>query len=964
MKRTITLAVVAILSTAPVRIDAATSQTITLPPLEQRARAHRDTDGIWHVYAGSEHDALFLQGWLQAKDRLFQIDVQRRTASGTLAELVGPNALASDVQLRTIGLRRAAERSLAAYAPDVVAGLQAYADGVNAWVAANPLPAQYGALQLTTFEPWTALDSAVIGKALAFQLSFDLDIDATLNYLEYQRKLGGPNPQLPDALFFLDVFRSAPFDKASTVPDATGTTPFIGSLGSPAPRVATAAEAPAGPSAAAAASTNTPRTSLNMDPATEKLLRRVNKKFRAVPFLRNTLTRTEQQIGSNEWAVVSTNTVDGRPLVANDPHLSLDLPPNFYQIHLVTKDGLDVIGSSIAGTPWVVLGQNSRVTWGETTSGFDVTDTYQEQIQALPTGPNQLPAFVTYYQGQPEPVTVIPVVFKANVNGNVVPIPPTQSNGIPPVVLTVPRRNNGPIVDLDIDPNTGAGTAISVQYTGFSATRELQSFARLNRARDLDDFIAALQYFDVGSQNFIYGDIDGNIGYFSTAEVPLREDLQATTIAGAPPWFIRSGLGGNEWLKDLNPDAFNGTGYLSLPFAELPQAVNPVNGFVVNANNDPAGVTLNNNPVDQLRKSGEGIYYLGYSFDYGTRAGRITQALKQLLASGPVDADDMKTVQADVKLLDAEVLTPFITGAHQRARRPGANPALAALANDPAVTEAVGRLRSWNHTTPTGVTTGYDAIDQDGNLRAPSAAEVKRSIAATIYSVWRSKAIANGVDLTLQGLGVPTPGSGEAIKALRHLMERSGIGLSTVDFFAWAPLPTAAERRDFVALKSLKDALVALAGPDFQAAFNGSTNQEDYKWGRLHRIVFDGLVLGGPFSIPGATPGIPPSFADLSGVATDGGFGVVDASSHSARAASSNAFMFGSGPNRRYVGSPGTAPGSIAAVTSLPGGISGELGSPFYANLLKLWLTNDTIPLRQPLPEVLQNLNHTIVFNP
>jgi penicillin G amidase len=241
---------------------------------------------------------------------------------------------------------------------------------------------------------------------------------------------------------------------------------------------------------------------------------------------------------------------------------------------------------------------------------------------------------------------------------------------------------------------------------------------------------------------------------------------------------------------------------------------------------------------------------------------------------------------------------------------------------------------------------------------------VKRSIAATIYSVWRGKAIANGVDLTLQGLGVPTPGSGEAIKALRHLMERSGIGLSTIDFFGWAPLPTAAERRDFVALKSLGDALDALAGPDFRAAFNGSTSQEDYKWGRLHRIVFDGLVVGGPLSVPGATPGLPPSFPDLSGLATDGGFGVVDASSHSARAGSSNAFMFGSGPNRRYVGTPGTAPASIAAETSLPGGISGSVTSPYYANLLRLWLTNDTFPLRQALPDVLQNLNGTIVFNP
>lgn len=203
--------------------------TIEVAGLRKPAVVARDRDGVPHIYAWDEHDALFMQGYLQAQDRLFQIDVLRHTASGTLAELVGQSALPSDVELRTIGLRRAAERSLAAYSAPMRAGLQAYADGVNAWVQRNPLPAEYAALQLTRFDPWTALDSALIGKALAFQLSFDLDIDATLQYLQYQEKLIALNPQLgsqlADGLFFLDVFRSAPFDPAASVPDANGPAP-------------------------------------------------------------------------------------------------------------------------------------------------------------------------------------------------------------------------------------------------------------------------------------------------------------------------------------------------------------------------------------------------------------------------------------------------------------------------------------------------------------------------------------------------------------------------------------------------------------------------------------------------------------------------------------------------------------------------------------------------------------------
>ena len=162
-------------------------------------------------YAFDEHDALMLQGWVQAQDRLFQLDVLRRQASGTLAELLGAGALSSDVELRTIGLARGAERSLAALSPQTRAGLQAYADGVNAWVQRNPLPIQYAALELTQFRPWTALDCAIIGKALAFQLSFDIDDGATRDFQTYIARLG---PQLGQAMFFGDTFRSAPFDKA------------------------------------------------------------------------------------------------------------------------------------------------------------------------------------------------------------------------------------------------------------------------------------------------------------------------------------------------------------------------------------------------------------------------------------------------------------------------------------------------------------------------------------------------------------------------------------------------------------------------------------------------------------------------------------------------------------------------------------------------------------------------------
>ncbi len=161
-----------------------------------------------------------------------------------------------------------------------------------------------------------------------------------------------------------------------------------------------------------------------------------------------------------------------------------------------------------------------------------------------------------------------------------------------------------------------------------------------------------------------------------------------------------------------------------------------------------------------------------------------------------------------------------------------------------------------------------------------------------------------------------------------------------------------------------KAALDLLSGPAFERAFARSTNPDDWRWGKLHRITFDAL-LGGAASIPGAgTPQFPASVPGLPGLAVDGGFGVVDASSHNVRAAADDHFTFGSGPNRRYVGSPGWRPGTIDAQSILPGGNSGRVGSAFYANMLGRWLTNDTYSFRTDIGEVVRDLASVEVFRP
>jgi penicillin amidase len=262
------------------------------------------------------------------------------------------------------------------------------------------------------------------------------------------------------------------------------------------------------------------------------------------------------------------------------------------------------------------------------------------------------------------------------------------------------------------------------------------------------------------------------------------------------------------------------------------------------------------------------------------------------------------------------------------------------------VIEAVDRLSRWDGTTPTGIPEGYDASDVDGRLAAPTQREIAASVAATIYAVWRGQVIRNVIDARLGPLPLP-PGQ-QAMTALRNLLDRfparHGVGASGIDFFAVPGVSASPEdRRDLLLLRSVGDALALLSGPGFEAAFHGSTRQDDWRWGKLHRIVF-AHPMGGPFSVPPAFGQLPAPLAGLPGIPTDGGFGVVDASSHDARGASVNAFMFGSGPSNRLVVELSRGEGKRAE-SVWPGGASGDPRSPWYLNLLPLWLTNDTVPL-------------------
>ena len=362
---------------------------------------------------------------------------------------------------------------------------------------------------------------------------------------------------------------------------------------------------------------------------------------------------------------------------------------------------------------------------------------------------------------------------------------------------------------------------------------------------------------------------------------------------------------------------------------------------------------------------GKSIYYLAYNWSRGFRAGRITEMIRAYLQGrGKISFEDMQTMQADSVELDAQVLTPYILAAFANGQAAEEGSSLSNAAGADGVSEAVDRLAAWDFTTPPGIYEGYDASDENGELTEPSDEQIQSSIAAAIYNVWRGQFIRNTIDYTLDPLGLPFPGSDQSLAALKHLLENGGASSSGLDFFTDVLAADSGQelavRRDIVILQSLADALDLLAefALDFPTPQYGeSTGQNQYRWGYLHRIVLAD-VLDGPFSIPPA--GVPPlvpleEYIDgqpplLPGITVQGGYNTVDAATFSARADTLNGFMFGSGPVRRFVSQHRR--GKVRSVSIWPGGVSEELGSPFYANLLPLWLTNDYVLLLLTHPEI------------
>jgi len=563
---------------------------IQLQGLDGPVEVYRDQYGIPHIYASTLNDLFFAQGYIHAQDRFWQMDFWRHIGTARLSELFGESQLETDQFLRTMGWARVAQEELTMLDEDSLAILESYANGVNAYLAdhkGSDLSLEYAVLKLTNAdyepEPWQPLHTLTWAKAMAWDLGGNMDGE-----IEYAVMLNNFTPE----------------QVAELVPPYPDDHPYI------VPEYGTLAietnELPAGQRSIMVGLSV---SELNL------LLGDVSAKY---ALLDDVLGPRGAGIGSNNWVISGELTATGMPLLANDPHLGIMMPSIWYEIglHCAPKGPdcpFDVTGYSFASAPGVIIGHNDRIAWGFTNVGPDVQDLYIEKIN--PQNPNQ-------YEVNGEWVDMDIVEETINVAGG---------ESVP---LTVRYTRHGPIISgtygklerlegstvIDLPENY----AIALKWTALEPSGTFPALWKMNLAQNWDEFRAAASEFDVPAQNFVYADVEGNIGYQTPGRIPIR--TEGDGMLPVPGWTDKY-----EWSEYI-------------PFEELPSVLNPPKGYIVTANNAVVGA--------------EYPYMISMVWAYGYRAQRIVDMIEG--APGPIDIEYIQKMQGDGANLNAETILPVL----------------------------------------------------------------------------------------------------------------------------------------------------------------------------------------------------------------------------------------------------------------------------------------------------------------
>jgi penicillin amidase len=591
------LATTGLITLATVRGLPQTSGTIQAKGLTAPVTVVRDAAGILQISANSPHDLLFGQGYAHAQERMWQMEISRRIGAGRLSELFGKSQISTDTYIRTLGWRIAAKRDLDAMSPATRGLLQAYADGVNAWIdqhdgslslpfVVSGLLSGSGGIGGIHLEPWTPLDTATWQKVQA--LSLGGNMDSEIFRLIADARLG--DPAKTNSLF----------------PGYDPKAPVI------TPTALLTAEQQAGLESLAA--TGSQVTSMAGFDSAEGMV-------------------GSHGVGSNDWVVAGSMTASGTPMLANDPHLCFGMPSvwimNGLHCRVVSSAcPWDVAGVSFPGAPPVILGHNANIAWGATNVGPDTQDLFVETPD--PKDPSHY-----LHDGLSLPYDIRSETIKVA--------------GGPDVQVIVRSTVHGPIMN-GADQRLIGAPLLALRWTTIAeADLALESFFKIDVASNFTEFHAAFDGYGSPSQNFVYADVDGHIGYVLPGLIPIRDGVRTGER-------IRDGASGkDEW-----------TGYI--PTAKLPWQLDPSSGIIA---------TANNAPVDAKYP-----YWMGRDWDPGYRVERIKLLLET--DKKPLTTADMRQIQTDPYVLRANTIVPL----------------LAALRVHPSTSDGqtlLSRILGWDH---------------------------------------------------------------------------------------------------------------------------------------------------------------------------------------------------------------------------------------------------------------------------
>lgn len=557
------------------------SGEIEIEGLQAPVDVIRDDWGVSHIYAGNAHDLFFAQGYTHAQERFWQMDVWRHIGSARLSEMFGESQLDTDRFLRSLGFADLARQELEALDPEQADILQWYSDGVNAYLAERDgaaLSLEYALLPLQNsgyvVEPWEPVNTLTWAKVMSWDLS------------------GNLREEIARAVLAAEL----PVERVEQLyPPYPGDHPVIVE-----PEEMSAASGPA---------------TVDLPAGSIEALASAGAGAQAVWDLTG---GGFEGIGSNNWVVSGSLTESGLPLLANDTHLAIQMPSIWFEnalhcVDLSPECPYQVIGFTFPGVPGVVIGHNETIAWGVTTEAIDTQDLFIERVNPEDPGQYEVDGEWVDFETRTETIEVA---------------------GAEPVEFEVRSTRHGPVISgTFLDEGELDGTSsidlpdeyvVAFSWQTLAPSTLIGAVIDLNTAAGYEDFRKASRQWDIAAQNLIYADVDGNIAYQSTGEVPIR-------ATGDGRYPVPGWTSEHDWVG-------------LVPFEEMPSLLNPPDGFIATAN--------------QLVNRQGTQPFIGSDGAFGYRAARIEELIEE---RGNHTVESMHAIQFDNRDGGAAEIVPYLT---------------------------------------------------------------------------------------------------------------------------------------------------------------------------------------------------------------------------------------------------------------------------------------------------------------